>query len=102
MPIPARRTTLPVFAALAALTGAALARSGPSEDEEARAVRRVLERQVEDWNRGDLDAFLGSYWHDPAVVFQSGGERTDGFEAMRDRYHAKYKAEGRAMGRLEF
>jgi beta-aspartyl-peptidase (threonine type) len=67
-----------------------------------RAVRAVLERQVADWNRGDLDGFLSGYWKSPKVVFQSGGERFDGWEAMRERYRRRYQAEGRAMGRLEF
>ncbi|MGP0070106.1 MAG: YybH family protein [Isosphaeraceae bacterium] len=67
-----------------------------------RAVRAVLDRQVVDWNKGDLDGFLGGYWNSPKVVFQSGGQRYDGWEAMRDRYRRRYQAEGRAMGRLEF
>jgi ketosteroid isomerase-like protein len=71
-------------------------------DEQTRAVRSVLERQVTDWNKGDLDAFLGGYWKSPKVVFQSGGQRSDGWEAMRERYRRRYQAEGRAMGQLEF
>ena len=67
-----------------------------------RAVRAVLDRQVVDWNKGDLDAFLVGYWNSPKVVFQSGGQRYDGWAAMRDRYRRRYQAEGRAMGRLEF
>ena len=35
-------------------------------------------------------------------MFQSGGQRFDGWEAMRDRYRRRYQAEGRAMGRLAF
>src|SRR5271155_1139368 len=45
-----------------------------------RAVRAVLDRQVVDWNKGDLDGFLGGYWNSPKVVFQSGGQRYDGWE----------------------
>ena len=68
----------------------------------AGAVRAVLDRQVADWNKGDLDGFLAGYWNSPKVVFQSGGQRYDGWEAMRDRYRRRYQAEGRAMGRLAF
>jgi ketosteroid isomerase-like protein len=67
-----------------------------------RAVREVLDRQVADWNQGNLDAFLAGYWNSPKVVFQSGGQRSDGWEAMRDRYRRRYQAEGKAMGRLAF
>ncbi|WP_435018329.1 YybH family protein [Tundrisphaera sp. TA3] len=66
------------------------------------AIRKVLDSQVEAWNRGDLDGFLDGYWHDPGVVFQSGGDRNDGFEAMKARYVRRYKADGKAMGRVAF
>lgn len=72
------------------------------ESRESAAVRAVLDRQVADWNRGDLDGFLAGYWNSPKAVFQSGGQRFDGWEAMRDRYRRRYQAEGRAMGRLVF
>jgi beta-aspartyl-peptidase (threonine type) len=66
------------------------------------AVRKLLDTQAEAWNRKDLDGFLEGYWHSPEVVFQSGGDRSDGFEAMRTRYRKTYQAEGRAMGQLTF
>ena len=67
-----------------------------------QAIRAVLRQQQADWNKGDLDAFLTGYWKSPRVVFQSGGNRYDGWEAMRERYHKRYKAEGRAMGEVSF
>jgi beta-aspartyl-peptidase (threonine type) len=72
------------------------------QDDSIRAVRAVLDRQVTDWNKGDLDGFLAGYWKSPKVVFQSAGQRHDGWEAMRERYRRRYQAEGRAMGRLAF
>lgn len=72
------------------------------QEDSVRAVRELLDRQVVDWNRGDLDAFLGGYWKSPHVVFQSGGQRYDGWEAMRARYRHRYQAEGKSMGRLAF
>ena len=80
-----------------------MASHGRTDHEDAiAAVRSVLDRQVADWNKGDLDGFLAGYWNSPKVVFQSGGQRFDGWEAMRDRYRRRYQAEGRAMGRLVF
>jgi uncharacterized protein (TIGR02246 family) len=73
-----------------------------AEEAEATAVRRLLAMQVEAWNRKDLDAFLEGYWQSPDVVFQSGADRSDGFEALRTRYRKRYQAEGRAMGQLAF
>ena len=62
----------------------------------------MLDQQVADWNRKDLDAFLKGYWNDPRVVFQSGPTRSDGFEAMRKRYRDRYQGEGKEMGTLAF
>ena len=82
--------------------------SGARGDDRSDAVVRerraalFLDRQVGDWNKGDLDGFLAGYWNSPNVVFMSGGQRFDGFEAMRDRYRRRYKAEGKAMGQLGF
>jgi beta-aspartyl-peptidase (threonine type) len=81
---------------------AALAWGRTAPEDSIRAVRAVLDRQVADWNRGDLDGFLAGYWNSPKVVFQSGGQRYDGWAAMRERYRRRYQAEGRAMGRLAF
>jgi len=88
--------------AFAALAGPVSAQRKNGPEEAIRAVRSVLDQQVVDWNKGDLDAFLGGYWNSPKVVFQSGGQRLDGWEAMRKRYRRRYQAEGKAMGRLEF
>ncbi len=66
------------------------------------AITKILDDQAAAWNRGDLDAFLEGYWKSPKVVFQSGGTRNDGFDAMRDRYRKRYQGEGKAMGRLSF
>lgn len=67
-----------------------------------RSIQAVLDRQTADWNRGDLEAFLEGYWKSPRVVFQSGGDRYDGWEAMRERYRKRYQASGRAMGKVAF
>jgi beta-aspartyl-peptidase (threonine type) len=87
--------------AIAALTTGFAPTSGEPGDT-AQAVRAVLNRQVIDWNKGNLDGFLDGYWKSPRVVFQSGGQRFDGWEAMRARYRSRYQGTGRAMGRLEF
>jgi beta-aspartyl-peptidase (threonine type) len=76
--------------------------SAPADPPAVGEVRALLDRQVADWNRKDLDGFLAGYWDSPDVVFQSGADRTRGFAAMRDRYRKNYQAEGKAMGTLAF
>src|SRR5215212_11155923 len=95
----------PLALTLAALAWTAAGPGNPAgaePDGAETAIRRLLDGQVDDWNRKDLDRFLEGYWNAPGVVFQSGTTRTDGFEAMRDRYRARYRDGGREMGRLAF
>lgn len=66
------------------------------------AVKALLDSQVADWNRGDLDGFLKGYWRSPKVVFFSGGDRTEGWDAMRDRYRKRYQGTGQELGKLAF
>ncbi len=89
-----RRQFLPTLPVL--LLGAA----APEDD--VAAIRTLLDRQVDDWNRKDLDAFCEGYWKSPKLVFQSAGDRNDGFEAMRERYRKTYQADGKSMGKLIF
>jgi uncharacterized protein (TIGR02246 family) len=65
-------------------------------------VKAVLDRQVKAWNRGDLEGFMTTYWNSPDLVFQSGADRTRGWQATLDRYRRKYQGEGKEMGRLRF
>src|SRR5580692_10046417 len=87
---------------LAVACQASPAQAGDDSEAAVRDVRAVLNQQVVDWNKGDLDGFLTGYWNSPKVVFMSGGNRFDGYDAMRDRYRRSYKAEGKAMGQLAF
>lgn len=84
------------------LLAASLAAAAGKPEAGETAVRSVLDKQVEDWNRGDLDGFLATYWNSPELVFQSGATRTKGWTATRERYRSRYQAEGKEMGRLRF
>jgi beta-aspartyl-peptidase (threonine type) len=98
-----RRTVLWALALVFAATVAASRSTGAQgPDGQIAAIKKVLDKQEQDWNKGDLDAFLEGYWKSPHAVFQSGGDRHVGFEAMRERYRKRYQAEGRAMGKVTF
>src|SRR5262245_36018272 len=64
-------------------------------------IRSLLERQEQDWNRGDLAAFMTGYERSDALVFTSGGEVRRGWNAALARYRAAYPDRA-AMGRLTF
>jgi uncharacterized protein (TIGR02246 family) len=69
---------------------------------EGAPVRAVLDVQLAAWNRGDLDAFMQTYWNSPLLVFQSNASTTRGWQATVERYRKRYLSEGKEMGRLSF
>lgn len=69
---------------------------------EAAPVHAVLDAQLAAWNRGDLDAFMQTYWNSPDLVFQSNASTTRGWQATVERYRKRYLSEGKEMGRLRF
>jgi ketosteroid isomerase-like protein len=99
-----RRPTLGVITAIAISVVVASTRSPRADgpDVALLEIKKVLDQQERDWNKGDLDAFLLGYWNSPGIVFQSGGDKNVGFDAMRERYRKRYKAEGKAMGVVVF
>ena len=66
------------------------------------AIRRLLATQVEAWNRGDLEGFMGGYWRSPDLTFFSGGNISQGWQAALERYQRTYQGTGKEMGHLEF
>jgi beta-aspartyl-peptidase (threonine type) len=72
------------------------------EPSAVRQIRAVLERQVEAWNRRDLEAFMSGYWQSPDLSFYSGASKTSSWQATLERYRNRYQSEGREMGHLDF
>jgi beta-aspartyl-peptidase (threonine type) len=92
-------------AALAVLIGGAGLVWGLSQTKPENAmsdIKAELTKQVEAWNRGDLDGFMAGYWKSDKLTFYSGGDATEGWQTTRDRYRKRYQAEGKAMGQLTF
>jgi ketosteroid isomerase-like protein len=63
------------------------------------AIRAALDRQVQDWNAGNLAGFMETYAKSEQTRFASGGEITRGWQSVFDRYQKKYGA-GAGMGTL--
>jgi L-asparaginase / beta-aspartyl-peptidase len=66
-----------------------------------RDVAAVLAAQTEAWNRGDLEAFMATYWKSDQLTFSSGGATERGWQATLDRYRRRYPDRA-AMGTLSF
>jgi ketosteroid isomerase-like protein len=80
-------------------TAAAFAQSGGVTNQQA-ALQKVMQSQVEAWNRHDLEGFMAGYWNSPALTFFSGATETQGWAATLDRYRKKYQAADTEMGKL--
>ena len=84
------------FAAALALTLPAVAQSsGP-----APAIAAVMQRQVVDWNRGDLDAFATGYKNSPDILF-IGRSVEHGYAGMLAGYRTHFPTR-ESMGTLSF
>ena len=67
---------------------------------EARAIRAVLDKQVVDWNRGDLEAFATGYKNSPDILF-IGTKISRGYDQMLASYRTNYSTKEK-MGTLSF
>jgi beta-aspartyl-peptidase (threonine type) len=88
--------------ALVLLAGTLAPAAEPAAPTAEEAIRRVLDAQVEAWNKGDLEKFMEGYWNSPELTFFSAGNRTQGWQATLDRYRKRYQSEGQEMGKLSF
>jgi ketosteroid isomerase-like protein len=88
-----------VFLAFARPTFGQIAEQRPSDHE---AIQKVLDQQVEAWNRGDLEGYMAVYWKSPHLTFYSGGTITRGWDGTLARYRERYQSAGREMGKLGF
>jgi len=68
----------------------------------AQEIRAVLDRQVEAWNRHDLEGFMEGYWKSQELTFFSVGTRRAGWEEAIAGYRTRYQSEGKEMGHLDF
>ena len=86
---------------LAATVPGAAKEKSTAEPVAAQAIRRVLDRQVEAWNRRDLEGFMEGYWKSSDLTFYSGGTTVSGWEETLARYRNRYQSAGNEMGKLE-
>ncbi|MCH2183050.1 MAG: DUF4440 domain-containing protein [Mariniblastus sp.] len=67
---------------------------------EAEEIEQLLKKQVECWNREDIDGFMQTYWKSDKLTFSGGGKTTRGWQATLDRYKESYPPG--SMGKLHF
>jgi len=65
------------------------------------AITKILEAQQNNWNQGNVDAFLEGYWHSPDLTFSGSGGIARGWDSVLARYKKNYPDRA-AMGQLDF
>jgi ketosteroid isomerase-like protein len=66
-----------------------------------QAVRKLLNDQVEAWNRGDIPGFMKGYWNSENVEFVNTAGVFRGWQNVFDRYMRTYPDKA-SMGQLTF
>jgi beta-aspartyl-peptidase (threonine type) len=74
--------------------------SSPVDGDSIRAaVEAVLRSQEDEWNRGDIEAFMEHYWKSDELTFSSSGKTTRGWMETLNQYRQRYPTR-EEMGRL--
>ena len=91
--------------AFAVLLGGAGLVWGLSQSKPENAIADIkaeMTKQLDAWNRGDLEGYMAGYWNSDKLTFYSGGDATSGWQPTLDRYRKRYQAKDKAMGKLTF
>jgi len=70
-----------------------------SKDE--KEIRAVLASQTESWNKGDLEMFMQTYWHNDSLMFIGKNGIKWGWQTTLDNYKRGYP-DTVSMGKLDF
>jgi ketosteroid isomerase-like protein len=90
--------SLVLFGIFMALASASLIQAQSAAPVEA--IRAVMDKQVVDWNRGDLNAFATGYKNSPDILF-IGATTRRGYTQMLNAYRKGYPTKEK-MGTLSF
>jgi ketosteroid isomerase-like protein len=72
-----------------------------AQSDQESAIRQILAKQTEAWNKGDINAFMQTYWKSDSLVFVGKNGVTYGWQNTLDNYRKGYP-DKTAMGQLKF
>jgi ketosteroid isomerase-like protein len=94
-----------LFLLLASVAGLCVisrfANAAPADESSESQIRAQIEMQADAWNRGDIDAFMTTYWKSDETAFVGANGMTRGWQGVLDRYHRNYP-DRKSMGHLTF
>jgi len=71
-----------------------------AQNSDVTAIKNLLLRQRDDWNKGDVTNFMKSYWESDSLLF-IGKSISNGYQETLDNYKKSYP-DVAAMGHLDF
>src|SRR5450631_285796 len=64
-------------------------------------IESIMHEQQVDWNKGDIDGFMSSYWNDDSLKFIGKNGITYGWKSTLEHYKKSYPDKA-TMGELTF
>ena len=90
-----------LFSFILALISSAVFSQQQLSKNDSLAIVKILYEQQEDWNKGDIDAFMQGYLKSDQLVFSGASGPIYGWESTRARYKRTY-SDLQKMGKLKF
>ena len=72
-----------------------------AQSKEEIAVRNLLNEQTNEWNNGNIAAFMETYWKSDSLMFVGKSGVTYGWQKTMDNYKRNYP-DTATMGKLKF
>lgn len=72
-----------------------------AQSPDEKAIRNVMNEQMEAWNNGNIDRFMETYWQNDSLMFIGKTGVTYGWEQTKQNYIKGYP-DTTSMGKLDF
>lgn len=69
--------------------------------EDTELIKAVMQQQQNNWNKGDIDAFMLGYWNNEKLTFIGSNGLTHGWQTTLENYKKGYPDKA-TMGELNF
>lgn len=86
---------------LSAVLFLTVAASSHAQDPAEARIRQLMQAQLKAWNKGDIVAFMDTYWKSDSLLFIGSKGLTYGWQATLDNYKKAYPGK-EGMGSLAF
>jgi len=72
-----------------------------AQNKDDAVIRKMMDRQATEWNKGNIEGFMSGYWHSDSLMFIGSSGPQYGYSTTLARYKSKYP-DAAHMGKLAF